>query len=209
VLWIGEDKLQQAVEAAEAEAQAFEKLRETLEKDTFKPIDRLVKQLDQGAFLIHRATRDLEEAWCETSDQEKKGVFRPGTAERVAAVMRADAALQRSRETLTDYRAARKDYTARRQELEARQNEQIGRRYELRVHFNSALSDQHRFRSLLFFMAMLLAQGGAALGSLAMAGRYRTPLWSLASVIGLAAVLVSAFVLLFIAPAPFARSRPF
>jgi hypothetical protein len=209
VLRIGENRLQEAVEAAEARTQAFEKASKKVDKEVFKPIDRLVKQLDRGAYLVHRATLDLERVWHETDAQNKKDRFPSGTADRVAAVIRSDTAVQRSRETLADYPAARKDYTARRQDQEARHNEQVGGRYELRVHYNSAVSDQHRLRSQLFFVAMLLAQGGAAIGSLAMAWRRRTSLWSLASVAGLAAILFSAYVFLFIAPGPLAGRRPF
>jgi hypothetical protein len=185
---IDEDKLRQAVEAAEARAKAVETEGKEVE-DALKPLDELVDQFERRAYSLHRAVIDLEAALREESDRAGDDLRKA-----VAEVVRTDGAMQRNLGPLRDYKAARKDFTARRYDREARFNQQVAGPYELRVYKNGAVSDRYRERSVGFFYAMLMAQGGAAVGSLAMASRRKGALWFLAFVAGLAAALYSAYV---------------
>ena len=137
--------------------------------------------------------RDLEAAWKEVpAEDDAQKSLRP----LVQAVVRTDNSLQRSLEVLRDYQAARKDFTARRYGGEANTNRATAGPYELRVYKAGDTSDRYRIRSQRFFYGMLCAQAGAAIASLALAGRRRSGLWLLASLAGFTAVGYTIFVYL-------------
>jgi hypothetical protein len=75
-------------------------------------------------------------------------------------------------------------------------NNAIGFLYECRVKFSSAESDRHRKRSESFFYAMLAAQVGATISSLALARKRKSALWALAGASGIVAVVIGAYVYL-------------
>ena len=75
-------------------------------------------------------------------------------------------------------------------------NNQIWFLYEARVKFSSAESDRHRKRSESFFYAMLAAQVGATISSLALARKKKSALWALAGASGIVAVTIGAYVYL-------------
>ena len=92
--------------------------------------------------------------------------------------------------------ALRYDVDARRYRAEATMNQWVGFLYEVRVKTSTAQSDRHRQRSENFFIAMLAAQLGAVVSSLALARKRRSVLWVLAASAGVAAVGFGGYVYL-------------
>ena len=72
----------------------------------------------------------------------------------------------------------------------------VGYLYEVRVAASTAESDRHRHRSENFFYAMLAAQLGAVVSSLALARRHKSALWLVAGLAGLVAVGFGGYVYL-------------
>lgn len=96
----------------------------------------------------------------------------------------------------TALQAALYEMEQRRYRAESTLNQGIGFLYEARVKVSTAESDRHRERSKNFFYAMLAAQVGATIASLAMARREKSALWFLASLAGVASVLIGVYVYL-------------
>ncbi|HZT80926.1 MAG TPA: hypothetical protein VFA26_11910, partial [Gemmataceae bacterium] len=86
------------------------------------------------------------------------------------------------------------DFTARRYLKEARYNQAIAGLYEVQVQKSSVESDRHRTRSKHFFYGMLAAQAGVTIASFSLAVRFRSALWGLACLAGLAALGIAAYV---------------
>ena len=95
-----------------------------------------------------------------------------------------------------DFKAAQLAYDSRRYEREARSNQAVAGLYELNVRKASLTSDRHRDRSMKFFFAMLAAQAGVTIATLSLAVRFRSVLWTLATVAGVAALAFAAYVYL-------------
>jgi hypothetical protein len=93
-------------------------------------------------------------------------------------------------------RAARQDFTARRYAREAKYNQDAAELYELQVRRSGADSDRHRTRSKNFFYAMLCAQAGVTVASLALARSRMSVFWLVAAFAGLLAVGFGAYVYL-------------
>src|SRR5207248_1988183 len=68
----------------------------------------------------------------------------------------------------------------RRYRSEATLNQELGFLYEARVKVSSAESDKHRRKSQTLFLAMLVAQIGGVVSSLALARQKQSALWLLA-----------------------------
>ena len=92
--------------------------------------------------------------------------------------------------------AAGYDIDRRRYRAESAMNFWVGYLYEVRVACSTAESDRHRHRSENFFYAMLAAQLGAVVSSLALARRHRSGLWLVAGLAGLVAVSFGGYVYL-------------
>jgi hypothetical protein len=92
--------------------------------------------------------------------------------------------------------AALYDMEQRRYRAEATLNQGVGFLYEARVKVSTAESDRHRERSKNFFYAMLAAQVGATVASLALARRKKSALWLLAGLSGVVAVVIGVYVYL-------------
>lgn len=92
--------------------------------------------------------------------------------------------------------AHRYEIESRRYKAEATANQWVGFLYEVRVKTSTAESERHRQRSENFFFAMLAAQVGGVVSSLALARKRRSVLWLVAGLAGLAAVGFGAFVYL-------------
>jgi hypothetical protein len=97
-----------------------------------------------------------------------------------------------------DFTAARLRYNARRYDHEARYNQTSAWLHEIQVNKSGLLADRHRYRSTLFFIGMLAAQGGVTIATLSLALRRRSILWTLATIAGLAALTLAGYVYLFI-----------
>ncbi len=115
-----------------------------------------------------------------------------------------DAELEQARQAVrtTDPKAAAAAQAAvyevdrRRYRAESSMNFWIGYLYEVRVAASTAESDRHRHRSANFFYAMLAAQVGATVSSLALARKHKSTLWLLAGLAGLVAVVFGGYVYL-------------
>ncbi len=94
----------------------------------------------------------------------------------------------------TAAQAAAYDVDRRRYRAEAGMNFWVGYLYEVRVAASTAESDRHRIRSERFFYAMLAAQLGAVVSSLALARKRQSALWLVAGLAGLAAVTFGGYV---------------
>ncbi|MDB5306373.1 MAG: hypothetical protein JWO38_575 [Gemmataceae bacterium] len=94
----------------------------------------------------------------------------------------------------TAAQAAGFELEQRRYRAEATLNQGVGYLYEARVKVSTAESDRHRERSKNFFYAMLAAQVGATISSLALARRKKSALWLLAGLSGVVAVLIGGYV---------------
>lgn len=154
--------LAQALEAAEANADAFDKAT--------APTVALLKQLDGTVAEVRSAVRSI----------------RPTPNEAAAATRELTAALW----------AARQDFTARRYAREAAYNQESAEWYEVSARYRGVESDRHRTRSRNFFYAMLSAQAGVTVASLALARSRNSPFWAIAGVAGLMAVAFGAYVYL-------------
>jgi hypothetical protein len=84
----------------------------------------------------------------------------------------------------------------RRYRAESRLNQGIASLYEVRVRVSSAESDRHRHKSQNFFLAMLAAQIGAVVASVAMGRKRGGALWVVAGIVGLVSLGMGAYVFL-------------
>jgi hypothetical protein len=121
-----------------------------------------------------------------------KGLKERETA--TAAEERARQVAERLHKTMA---GARDRYNANRVRQDASYNQQIAWLYEIQVHKSDANAARHRERSMHFFIGMLGAQAGVAISSISLAARRRSILWALAGLLGLAAVVFSAYVYLY------------
>ena len=58
----------------------------------------------------------------------------------------------------------------------------------MKVYLAAARSDKHLFRSKMFLFAMLAAQAGVTISTLALAVRHKSVFWALAALTGLIAI---------------------
>lgn len=193
VLPITEDQLRDVVEAAEYNLKAFDESNHWIDK-AMAGLDGGVKTFEALAVAFHRGVGDVEAAQKALPAGSEQADLR----EAVAALTSTDAAIQRRLALPRDYVAARKEFTARRYRREGDYNLQVAWPYELRVVKSSVASDRYRQRSQRFFLAMLGAQAGTAIASLALAARQQSTLWALAGLAGLAALGFSVYVYLFV-----------
>lgn len=96
----------------------------------------------------------------------------------------------------TAAQAALFELEQRRYRSEATLNQEIGFLYEARVKISSAESDKHRRKSQTLFTAMLVAQIGGVISSLALARQKKSVLWLFAATTGLVALGFGAYVLM-------------
>jgi hypothetical protein len=116
----------------------------------------------------------------------------------VNSLDQSDAAVQAAAEDLDHlFKAGRFSYNARRQRRESDYHLKTAGLYEVQVRLSSFTSDRHRTRSKLFFFGMLAAQAGVTIASLSLAVHKRNILWALAGSAGLAAVIFSGYVYLY------------
>ena len=97
-----------------------------------------------------------------------------------------------------DFYAARLRYTATRYDAEARLNQAVAYVYELQVRKSNVSAERHHARSQQFFYGMLAAQMAVIIATFAIAARQRNLLWSIAAAAGLGAVIMAAYVYLFV-----------
>lgn len=194
---ISEEQLHQAIEDAESRAAENDALgKATVE--SYRTLDGLLGDRAGLGGLVrafHRSARAVDDAVAALPAGDAKGL--PEVRLAAAAVARTDADLKGAADALVnDFKAAQLDFNARRYERESRYNEVIAGLYELDVRKAGLESDRHRERSKHFFNAMLAAQAGVTIATFALAVRFRSVLWTLATLAGLTALAIGAYVYL-------------
>jgi hypothetical protein len=142
---------------------------------------------DRACEPVVKSVRTLEKAVGDV-DRLASGVAEPSNEIKSLAGAVHGAALS--------LRFAAQDLTARRYDREAKFNQQIAELYEIQVRLAGHESERHRLRSKNFFYAMLFAQAGVTIASLALAKSRQSAFWFIAGLAGLAAVATGAYVYL-------------
>lgn len=155
-------KLDEAINAAEANADAFD--------EACKPATAVVRDLDA---IVNEFAAAVREAGSNGGD--------------------ARAALKSLSASVA---AMRQDFTARRYAQEARYNQQAAELYEVQVRRAGVDSERHRNRSKNFFYAMLCAQAGVTVASLALAKSRKSFFWAVAGAAGVLAIAMGGYVYL-------------
>jgi hypothetical protein len=177
--------LASAMDAAEKDAQAFD--------DAAKPIGKTIDQV--GVIVNHHAALAEMLLGDITSEQATSNA---GDAKEREGAAASEAQVSRAAEKLHgSFAAARDRFNASRYRRDADYNQRIAYLHEVQVHKSSVSADRHRERSMHFFFGMLGAQAGVAISSIALAAKLRSVLWSLAGILGLAALAFSCYVYLF------------
>jgi hypothetical protein len=193
---VKEEDLHRAIGTAEGNARRFESAGKSVGK-TLDEIDKLIREHTARAGDFHQAAADYHFALKESrhASAEKTG---NNSQAHDDSLEKSDAAVQAAAEELDNlFKAGRYSYTARRQKRESDYHLKTAGLYEVQVHLNSLTSDRHRTRSKLFFFGMLAAQAGVTIASLSLAVRQRNVLWALAGLAGIAAVIFSGWVYLY------------
>jgi hypothetical protein len=192
---ITDRELGEAMEAAEANAIAFDAKSKPLDR----ALDQVAKVLDEQAQLAAALRRAAAAVSAAMPGASIDGGNPTGEIHAAAkALEQTTSAAERStRELVLAFGAGRRGYTARRYEREARDNQEIAGIYEIQVRRNNWLSERHRQRSVLFFFALLFAQTGVIISAIALAVKDKGLLWGLAGLAGAAAVFFGAYVYLF------------
>jgi hypothetical protein len=188
--------LQHAIDAAEKNARRFEEAG----KPVSKSLDQLGDVINQQVSIaasFHKAVGLMHNVAANASTQTAdKSSVHPQSV--VNSLDQSDAAVQAVAEDLDHlFKAGRFSYNARRQRRESDYHLKTAGLYEVQVRLNSYTSDRHRTRSKLFFFGMLAAQAGVTIASLSLAVHKRNILWALAGLAGLAAVIFSGYVYLY------------
>jgi chemotaxis regulatin CheY-phosphate phosphatase CheZ len=165
-------ELEEALESAEANADAFDQ--------ACQPITQAAKRAEPMLAELTAVVRRLQ------------GPMR----DRASARPIVDDLKNDLEELNGGLRAARQDFTARRYAKEAGYNQESAELYEVLVRRSGVDSDRHRVRSKNFFYAMLAAQAGVTIASLALAKAHRSALWLLAGLAGVTALGFGVFVYL-------------
>jgi hypothetical protein len=167
--------------------------------DRGKNIERVLEKFDvliNGQTALAREFGRTVESAITAAMREKNVEFKAllELRERVNTVRDLSARLQ------GDYKAARHAFTARRYEDDARSNQDAAFLYDVEVLRSGALSDRHLKRSFGFMIAMLIAQVGVTIGSVAIALKWKIPVWMIAAFSGFAAVMLGMYVFLELGP---------
>jgi hypothetical protein len=179
VLQIHDDHLSKAIKFADHEAK---KSTEEGKIANFA-LDQFDIMVDDLAFATRKYLRSQESALTAASeDDNKKG--KQGL----------DALRTAINNLLVDYKTARHMFTNVRYEKEARSNQKAADLYEVKVYLSGAKSDKHLGRKDYFLNAMLIAQVGVIIASMAMAVKLRSVVWLIAALAGLVALGFGAYV---------------
>lgn len=178
---------------------AMEKARTYAAKVTErgKAIDRVLEEFDalvEREVALGREYQRLVGRYLTNADPDAD------TDEAKKLERRLDRVRSLSAKLLADYRAARYAFDGRRYEDDARSNQDAAYLYDVQMLISSARSDKHLRRSFAYMIAMLVAQVGVTIGSLALMFRYKLPAWSVAVLSGLGAIAFGLYVLLELGP---------
>jgi hypothetical protein len=171
------DEIIRADAAAKKLADQGRKAESVLEQ-----VDLLVDHL---AYTTRRFLRSYDSLPRAKEDEAEKSARHQG-----------DAVRARIDQLVTDFKTARHLFTKNRYEQDARGNQKAAELYEVNVYLSSARSDRHLERSKNFMYAMLVAQVGVIIASLALAVKLRSVVWALAALAGLVAIGFGGYVFL-------------
>ena len=193
---ISEDRLQDALNVAEDNASRFD--------DACKPINKVLNATAAAVVNQVKLTRSLQR----TSVQFNLTLEDAGLSDKkeLDDLRKTAAGLARATERMktqagqlfADVISGRHHFNARRYELEADYNITIASLYEVQVRKSSWNSERHRTRSGYFFFGMLAAQAGVTIATLSLAVKFRSVLWSVASLAGLAAIAIAVVVYVYV-----------
>lgn len=204
VLKLTDEALTQAIEAADRRADEVYQRGKSIEKG-LEEFDLLVERqnlLTLGYLQVASRLEPLLERE-EMVGANKAPTMREWLAGQHKAMERAGEALRSLNARVQgDYKAVRHAYSARRYEDDARRNQDLAYLYEVKVLLASARSDKHLYRSKMFLLAMLVAQAGVTIATLAIAVKRKSIFWALATLTGLIAIGFGAYVYLDLWPMP-------
>jgi len=184
--------LKSAYDLAVENTTLFDKATSELKKP-FGTISKLVdRQLDL-ARKLHTIVGGVTAALPASASDESKALKEVRAT--AASLSQTDRLLKDKVEQLyRNSKAASIDFDARRYNAESRYTLQEARRYELLVYKSNFESDRHMDRKTFLFYAMLTAQAGVTIATLALAFRKKSVVWGLAALAGAAAVGFGGFV---------------
>jgi hypothetical protein len=188
---LDEHTLNQTIKTAEENIQAAE----FANKPTSDRLTRLDHLLQEQAIVARYYRHAAREAGKALSGLPSKEWAKPEQREAALSLLGSAANVKATiDELLIAFTLARHGYTAQRYRQEAVLNEQAAECYEVLVRLNGALSERHRERSKQFFYGMLVAQAGVTIGTFSLTVKRRSPLWALAAMTGLGAVVFGSYV---------------
>ncbi len=188
-LKLKEESLRSAIHNADRRADVIYRSGKRIEK-VLEKLDALVDRQSSVGLDFQRIAHRLRVA------------LPAGGADLAAWERSAEAVRTLNARMQADYKAARHAYSARRYEDDARSNQELAYLYEVKVVLNSARSDKHLLRSKMFLFAMLVAQAGVTVATLAIAVKRKSVFWALATLTGLVAIGFGLYVYLDLWPMP-------
>ncbi|MBN9118281.1 MAG: hypothetical protein J0I06_03825 [Planctomycetes bacterium] len=171
-------------------------LRDAIEKR--EPEAELLRLAARVKHESINTTLDDAERANERVDKEWEPIIRAaaGLVRAQTAIKPNDPEHAKKAAAATAAQAAGFDLEERRYRAESRLNQGIGFLYEIRTKTSSAESDKHRRKSQTLFTAMLVAQIGSVVSSLALARKHKSALWLFAATAGLVALGFGGYVLM-------------
>ena len=184
--------LEEAIQKAEATVLAAEEVNKS-DSDRLAQLQALNLSSDEIARDCNRVVRRLDAALTNA------GTLPQSVQTAVEAPKKTAASLAATLQELSDsFKIAQHQYSVLRYRNEGDLNQDAAVLYEVQVRKSSVSSEHHRIKSKYFFYGMLVAQAGVTIASLSLAMKHRNVFWSLASLAGLAAVLLGAYVYLYL-----------
>lgn len=204
VLKLADETINQAIKAADSRADEVYQRGKSIE-NVLEEFDLLLERQAALAFDYQQIAARLKPLLEKTEPDahDKTPEIRKSLVQiHTALERRADAIRTLNARLQGDFKAARHAYGARRYEDDARSNQESAYLYEVKVQLSSARSDKHLFRSKMFLLAMLVAQAGVTIATLALAVKRKSIFWLLATLTGIIAIGFGIYVYLDLWPIP-------
>jgi hypothetical protein len=181
-------EIDQGIQTAEVNALAVERANKPVNAALDK-LATIMQNLAAIAREVQRATREMVQSGRGSSPEiESKIASLPRTALE---------ARQNLDEANNDLKVAEYNYMVRRYRSEADANQNAAVAHETQVRKSSLTSEKHRERSKDLFYGMLIAQAGVTIATLSLALRFRSTLWTFATLAGVIALAIGVRVYLF------------
>jgi len=184
------EEIDQGIQTAEVNALAVERANKPV-NSTLDKLAATMQNLAAIAREVQRAARDMAQSGRGSkpnSENESKIDYLARTGLE---------ARQNLDEANNDLKVAEYNYMVRRYRSEADANQNAAVAYESQVRKSSLTSEKHRERSKNLFYGMLIAQAGVTIATFSLALRFRSTLWSFATLAGLVALAIGIRVYLF------------